>query len=258
MKTPKRVNVFGVRFSKIDLESATTFLTQNRFKSPEYACFPSTDTISKAHKNSNLQNIINSGCLVFADGKITEYYLRAKGIKGVKNVSGYWLMENLLKTNLAHFFYGCDDHVLTKLKQELLLKHPDANIVGFKAPPVVKINNIVANNQIIRDFEEINKMKPDVVWVGLSTPKQDYLMFNYKNHLDKGIMLGVGAVFLYQAGIVNKGPEWVKKLGMRWFVRLLQNPTWIVKTKIPGYIYFFYLIIRYDIWGMLGRFSKSK
>jgi len=247
IKTLDRVNIFGTKFSVVDLELATKFLTMNTFDKPEYFCFPSTDTISKAYKDNTLQNIINGSCIVFTDGKITEYYLRIKGIRGVKNVSGYWLMENLLKTNLRHFFYGCDDLVLTKLKKQLLLKHPDANIIGFKAPPMVNLSNIYFNNQIIKDFEEINKMKPDVIWIGLSTPKQDYLMFNYKNYLDKGVMLGVGAVFLYQAGIVNKGPEWIKKLGLRWLVRLLQNPLWIIKTKVPGYFYFFYLIIKHDI-----------
>lgn len=248
MKTPERVNLFGVQFSMIDLETATTLLTQGGFKRPEYICFPSTFTILEAHKDKDFQNILNNSYITFIDGKLTEYYARLKGYKNAKNVSGYWLMEELLQTKLSHFFYGTDQPTLEKLKTNLEKKFPNANILGYNAPPFVKnTNDFYPNDTIINHFRTINELNPDIIWIGISTPKQDFLMHHYKKHLNKGVMIGVGAVFLYQAGIVKKGPEFLKKLALRSVYRLIQEPSKMSKKLIPGILYFFYLVFKHDI-----------
>jgi len=171
-----------------------------------------------------------------------------KGHKNINNVSGYWLMENYLQTNYTHYFYGCDDDTLEKLKHNVEHKHSNAKILGYKAPPFVDIDEITMSEQLSKDFKEINKVKPDFIWIGISSPKQDYLMNFYVNHIDHGVLIGVGAVFLYQAGLINKGPEWIKKLGLRWFVRFIQEPVRMWEKKsIQNSIYFIYLIIKHDI-----------
>ena len=156
-------------------------------------------------------------------------------------------MENLLQTDLTHFFYGCDDDTLARLENKLSIRFPDAKILGFKSPPYVQQHDIYPNEQIISDFKEINKLGPDIIWIGISTPKQDYLMYYYHKYLDKGIMFGVGAVFLYHAGVVDKGPEFLKKLALRWVYRLAQEPRRLFKRMIPGIAGFLVLVIKHDI-----------
>lgn len=248
MEIPERIDIFGVKFSKVDCDSAVEFLRNAKFDSCQYVCFPSTDIIAIAYNNRKFLKILNNSCLTLIDGKITEYYARIKGYRGIKNVSGYWLMDKLLQTDLKHYFYGCDDDVLTKLKDKLLFKFPKAKILGLKAPPFITMQEVYPNNQIKEDFEEINQFKPDIIWVGISTPKQDCLMYNYKSYLDKGILIGVGAVFLYQAEVMNKGPEILKKLALRWLYKLLQEPKKSDhKDLIKNFGEFIKLIFKHDI-----------
>lgn len=248
MKTPDKINLLGTHFSDVTLETATDFLATNKFEKTEYVCFPSTGSISITYKDKSYQEILNKSLLTFVDGKFTEFYLKLKGYKRIKNVSGFWLLENLLKTERTHYFYGCDDAILLKLKSKLNGRFPSAKILGFKSPPFFDQADIYPNKQIIHDFKEINKTKPDFVWIGVSSPKQDFLMHHYKEHLGKGVMLGVGAVFLYHAGVENKGPEILKKIGMRWALRLLKNPQRIRQRKpFQNLMYFLWLIFQRDV-----------
>lgn len=248
IQTPDRIDIFGTKFSNVDIDLAVGFLTNNQFNQPGYVCFPSTSSVSRAYKNTDFQNILNNSLLTVADGKFTEYYARAKGHKPIKNISGYWLLERLLDTNLKHFFYGCDDETLEKLKSNIEARFPNANVLGYMAPPFVEVGEIKNNPQIIKDFAKINNLKPDLIWIGISGLKQDHMMYNYKNNLDQGIMLGVGAVFLYHAGVIKKGPEILKKLALRWVYRIIQEPVRILKKNvaIPGIFGFIFLILKHD------------
>ena len=99
------------------------------------------------------------------------------------------------------------------------------------------------------DIQHINSLKPDIIWVAITNPKQDYLMYHYVDQLDKGIMLGVGAVLMYKAGLMKKGPPWVKKIGMRWFVKMFEQPKRYLINGIPNMVFFGYLVIKHDFFG---------
>ena len=81
----------------------------------------------------------------------------------------------------------------------------------------------------------------------MSNVKQDYLMNCYSQRLGRGLMIGVGAVFLYEAGLVKKGPEWLKKLGMRWIYRVMQEPRRQFRNTVPSVLHFIWLVIKHDI-----------
>lgn len=248
IKTPGRVDIFGTKFSNVNLESAIDFLTKNKFETPKYVCFPSTDTITVAYNNPKFQKILNKSLITFVDGKFTEFYLRLKGYKDIKNVSGYWLLENLLQTPSTHYFYGCDNQTLKALDEKLRIKFPNAKILGFKAPPFVQLEEIYHNKQIVEDFKKISSLGPDYIWVGISTPKQDFLMHHYVKHLEKGVMFGVGAVLLYHSGAEKKGPEFLKKLGLRWLLRVIKNPGRIKQRKVfYNLIFVIKLVVKHDL-----------
>ncbi len=73
--------------------------------------------------------------------------------------------------------------------------------------------------------EMIRLLRPDIVWVGLSTPKQDLFMSRYLAMLDTTLMIGVGAAFLYHTGKIRDSPRWVKQAGLQWLHRLIQEPS---------------------------------
>jgi N-acetylglucosaminyldiphosphoundecaprenol N-acetyl-beta-D-mannosaminyltransferase len=234
----ERIDIFGTKFSNINIDEAFLLIKNYNFSIPNYICFPSTNTIAKAYKFKEFQSILNSGFLTIPDGKFTEIYARLKGFNKIRTISGYWLMDKLLQTNLSHFFYGADNYTLEELKKVILIKYPKANVLGYLSPPYLSLEEIYPNEIIIEQIKYINSLKPDLIWIGISTVKQDFLMSRYLKYLNHGLMLGVGAVFLYMAGIINKGPEWIKKLGLRWIIRLIQEPKRLWKSTVPSLLFF--------------------
>lgn len=72
---------------------------------------------------------------------------------------------------------------------------------------------------------QVRQLHPDIIWIGLGTPKQERFMFQYLPMLDAKLMVGVGAAFLFHTGEIKDSPQWVKRAGLQWLHRLVQEPT---------------------------------
>jgi N-acetylglucosaminyldiphosphoundecaprenol N-acetyl-beta-D-mannosaminyltransferase len=70
----------------------------------------------------------------------------------------------------------------------------------------------------------INAARPDIVWVGLSTPKQEQWMHEHRPRLDASVLIGVGAAFDFHAGVKSQAPRWMQRSGLEWFYRLCNEP----------------------------------
>ena len=253
-----RMDLYGTTFSITNKEETVALIEKYPFESPAYICFPSTNIVAKARKNRKFQAILNNAYLTIPDGQVTQMYARFKGIHKLQTTSGFWLLKKLLKTNRSHYFYGSDPDTLAKIKLNIEREFPDAKVLGFKSPPQLSLPEIENNNRIRNDIETIKQLNPDLIWVGLTNIKQDYLMHHYYSHLNKGLMLGVGAVFLYIAGDVKMGPPWIKKLGLRWLLRILQEPKRQIKNTLPSVLSFVGLFIRYDILYPIFKLRKPR
>ncbi len=102
------------------------------------------------------------------------------------------------------------------------------------------MEEIENNHQLENDILEINQLKPDIIWVGLNSPKQDYLMSAFSPLLEKSLMIGIGGVYDYLSGTMKISPEWVKKLSLRWVYRIVQNPRRLFKktfVAISGFLW---------------------
>ncbi|WP_276481350.1 WecB/TagA/CpsF family glycosyltransferase [Paraflavitalea pollutisoli] len=243
-----RFDFLGVHISIINPSAAVDAISKYDFRSPSYVSFPDASVIKEAHGNPLLTNILNSSFLTMPDGKPSQVVARLKGHKSVSTVSGFHLCKALLQKNtLTHYFYGGDEATLGKLKNNLEREFPNAKILGYKSPPFVAADQIATSPQLKQDISEINALQPDIVWIGISSPKQDYLIHHYHQHFTKSLMMGVGGVFLYLADESLKSPEWVKKMGLRWAYRLSKEPA----RLWPKY----YATFRFLL-GNLGFFMK--
>ena len=238
-----RINIFGSHISITNLDETLCYLKNYDFLTPHYICFPNVYVTMLCYDNPKFQQIINSSCMSLPDGKPLELYARIKGNRSMSTVSGFWLIKALLKTDFTHYFYGSNEETLELLKREMDSNFPKANILGFKSPPFVDLQSIVNNSIINNDIVNINKLKPDFIWVGLSSPKQDMLMKYFYPKLDHGLMMGVGAVFNYLSGSVQISPEWMKKLSLRWVYRLYKEPRRLWKKYIFGNSLFIFLVV---------------
>lgn len=141
------------------------------------------------------------------------------------------VFSDSVNNNKSHYFYGGkNEEVLDKLIENIKKKHPDINIVGRFCPPFRPLTE--EENDFVVD--EINRLKPDFIWVGIGAPKQEKWIDNHMESIDSGIMLGVGAGFDYIAGSLKKAPRWIEKLSLEWLYRFFKEPKRLFKRYIIG------------------------
>ncbi|WP_315814295.1 WecB/TagA/CpsF family glycosyltransferase [Paraflavitalea speifideaquila] len=207
----RRFDFLGVSISATNLAETVGRINAYNFNRPGYICFPDASVVKEANEDPLLISILNNSYLTMPDGKPSQIVARLKGYKNVSTVSGFHLCHALLQTGLTHYFYGGNDATIASMKKNLEQQFPQAKILGYKAPPFVSAVEIGNSEQVKADIEHIRTLQPNLVWIGISSPKQDYLMHHFYQYLPQSIMLGVGGVFLYFADESLRSPEWVKR-----------------------------------------------
>lgn len=123
-------------------------------------------------------------------------------------------------TGLRHFLYGATAETLEQLQARLLARFPQAEIAGSYAPPFHKLSP-----QEEADIaDRLNRSGADIIWVGLSSPKQELWMARMRDRLDASMLIGVGAAFDFHAGLKRQAPRIIQRSGFEWAFRLLCEP----------------------------------
>lgn len=229
----EKVNILGVNIAATNMQEILKYIKENIKKiSGKYICVSNVHTTIMSYDNPDYMNIQNKSVLAIPDGGPLSSYGRNKGYKNMKRTTGPDLLLEIFKcskeNNYTHYFYGSTEETLMKLKNEILLRFPDIKIVGMYSPPFRELTK-EEDKKIIDD---INRTKPDFVWVGLGAPKQEIWMYNHKDKVN-GLMIGVGAAFDYFAGNIKRAPIWIQNHNLEWLYRLLQDPV----RLFPRYLY---------------------
>jgi N-acetylglucosaminyldiphosphoundecaprenol N-acetyl-beta-D-mannosaminyltransferase len=128
--------------------------------------------------------------------------------------------ERSLATGYRHFFYGGKDGVPERLVRRLQKMYPGLAVAGTYSPSFKTVGAPESQEVIDR----INDAKPDIVWVGLGTPKQEHWMAQHVDRLTASVLLGVGAAFDFHAGLKRQAPRWMQQSGLEWLFRLATEP----------------------------------
>lgn len=222
----KRIDVFGVKISNVNMDEAIIKIEEAiKIHKAHYVCISNVHTTVMSKQNEFFKNITNESYLSTPDGVPLVWYAKLTGNKKISRVAGPDLMDSLFKISeekcYTHYFYGGSENTLEQLKKELENKYPRLKIVGMYSPPYRKLTP-EEDNDII---SIINKAKPNILWVGLGAPKQEFWMNDHKNRIKSSIMIGVGAGFDFFAGTIKRAPLWMQKSGLEWLFRLSQEPT---------------------------------
>lgn len=215
----------------------------NRIRTGEggYVCFSNVHTVVTARHDNRLREITNGSFLSLPDGKPLSIVGRLHGVRGVGHVAGPDFMPYFLQAvkKARHFFYGSTEETLETLKKNLARRFPAARIVGTYSPPFRDLS-AEEENEVV---SIVNRAKPDIVWVGLGAPKQEYWMEQHWRGFKPAILMGVGAAFDFHAGQVARAPEWMKKLSLEWLFRLSQEPRRLWKRYlVTNSLFVFYLL----------------
>jgi N-acetylglucosaminyldiphosphoundecaprenol N-acetyl-beta-D-mannosaminyltransferase len=99
-------------------------------------------------------------------------------------------------------------------------RFPSAYICGAISPPFGHVDE----HEWRKIAAEVNAARPDIVWVGLGAPRQELWMHAHRRELDAPALIGVGAVFDFASGCKKRAPAWMRRSGLEWFFRLMQEP----------------------------------
>jgi N-acetylglucosaminyldiphosphoundecaprenol N-acetyl-beta-D-mannosaminyltransferase len=226
-------NVLGVGIHAIDIEGAADRLERALANGERgYVCVSGVHGVMEAQSNHEFKNILNSSLLNVPDGMPTVWVGKLQGYSRMKRVFGPDLMIEVCKRSVqkgyTHFLFGGAPGVATQLKDVLMSRFPGIKVEGIYTPPFRPLNE----TEFTQLQEIIAELKPDVFWVGLSTPKQEQFMAVNVQRLSTKVMIGVGAAFDIHTGRVRDAPDWVKTLGLQWMHRLIQEPTRLWKRYL--------------------------
>ena len=143
--------------------------------------------------------------------------------------------------NINVFFLGSTEDVLESLSIQVKNNFPNVNICGTYSPPFKVEFSDQDNQQMI---DAINNAKTDVLWVGMTAPKQEKWIYQIKDKLDVNFIGAIGAVFDFYSGTKQRAPEWVCNLGLEWLPRLLREPGRLWKRNFVSSPLFLWAIFR--------------
>lgn len=240
--TTNRVNILGVGVTPTDLPSAVSrVLSFLATDSKGYICVTGMHGIMEAQNDPDFRDIQNNSVMTTPDGIPTVWIGRLDGHHAMKQVRGPDLMlqvcEASAKVGTRHFLYGGKPGVADLLRHILEIRYPGINIVGTYSPPFRPLTP-EEELQLKRQMEDL---KPDILWCGISTPKQERFMARYIHILSVRLMIGVGAAFDLNSGLLKDSPAWVQRLGLQWAHRLIQEPRRLWRRyllNIPRFLFF--------------------
>ncbi len=237
-----RVDILGCLVDNFSMKETLArieeFIIDGR---PHQHVVVNVDKIVKADRNSELRDIINKCDLINADGMPVVWASRLLGRPLKGRVTGIDLFMELLERSAKKgwrvFFLGARETVVSKVAAVFKKKYPSLKIVGFR-------NGYWRPEQEESVVEEVKKARPDILFVGISSPKKEEFLGSYLKHMGVPFAMGIGGSFDVLAGFTKRAPLWMQRAGIEWFYRFLQEPKRMFKRYFVDDLHFFLLLAR--------------
>ncbi len=239
-----RANVLGVGVSAINmalaLETIENWICQREC---HYVCVTGVHGVMECQRDARLRQIHNEAGLVTPDGMPLVWLSRLQGFHQVDRVYGPDLMQAVCQKSIqkgwSHYFYGGGLGLAEKLIEQLKLQFQGINIAGFYSPPFRPLTP----EEDKATIDRINTSGVDIVWVGLSTPKQEFWMAEHLGKISAPVMFGVGAAYDFLSGSKPQAPRWIQRSGFEWLFRLVNEPKRLWRRYLLNYPRFVVLVL---------------
>jgi N-acetylglucosaminyldiphosphoundecaprenol N-acetyl-beta-D-mannosaminyltransferase len=221
----QRANVLGVGVSPVSRAQAIAVIdgwigAGDR----QYVCVSGVHGVMESQRDPTLRAIHNGAGMVVPDGMPLVWLSRLRGFPQVERVYGPDLLlsccRRSLETKSRHFFYGGAEGVPERLVERLQTRFPGLLVAGMWSPPFRPLTP----EEDAEAVRRINEARPDIVWVGLSTPKQERWMAEHRARIGAPVLIGIGAAFDFHAGLKRQAPRWMQRSGLEWLFRLATEP----------------------------------
>tara|TARA_R110002074_G_scaffold316814_2_gene487297 strand:- start:9783 stop:10586 length:804 start_codon:yes stop_codon:yes gene_type:complete len=218
-------HVLRVPVSLVNMSSAVNKITTwVKARDEHFVCVRDVHGVMQAQDDMELLKLHHEAGLVVPDGMPLVWIGKCRAGDVVGRVSGADLVDALcaasLEGKLSHYFYGGKEGIADIMASLLSKKYPGLNVAGTYSPPFgnLSVDQDQAITQMIADTS------PNIVWVGLSTPKQEFWMRDHVGRIPGATLIGVGAAFDFHAGRITRAPVWMQRNGLEWLHRLVSEP----------------------------------
>ena len=228
----------GIRIYEASLKRAIQSIVEQL--SEDFSIVDQTRCISatgahglvEAQKDSSFKNILQQFYWNLPDGMPLVWWGRLKGYSQMDRCYGpdffAGLMQATSSMKVAHFFCGGKQGVAEELKTAAELKWGNNNVTGTYSPPFSPMHE--ADWDLLVSL--IKESNAQVIWIGLSTPKQEKFAYELSKRVKVKFIITVGAAFDFYTGRLAQAPKWIQRAGMEWFFRLLKEPRRLWKRYI--------------------------
>lgn len=192
----------------------------------------------------DFKKALQTSDILLPDGIAIVYAARLLAGKRIKKIAGadlhLILLDFLNRNNGRCFYLGASDTTLDLIKKRLKEEYPNICVETFSPPFKTQFSE--TDNQEMYDI--INRFSPDVVFVGMTAPKQEtWIYYNY-DKINTNVICGIGAVFDFYAGTKRRPAQWMINLGLEWLGRLMTDPRRLWKRYLVYNVVFMYKIGR--------------
>lgn len=231
--------ILGLRIDAVDISRAVDVIAAWVANGEQrYVCAAPAHSIMDCYRRPYLYRLFNASGMTVPDGMAVAWLVRWRGYKDVSRVAGSDLLDAIMQQSLAqgwkHYFYGGAPGIPEKLSARLEEKYPGVKMVGSYSPPFRPLTE-EEDREIVA---EINAAAPDILWVGIGSPKQERWMAGHMDKVKGAVMIGVGAAFDFLSGQKKRAPLWMQRLGLEWLYRFISEPKrlWPRYSQYPLFV----------------------
>jgi len=241
-----QVNIAGVDVSSVFMEDLVAIFNETiTLDKKMRVCVTPVNCITAAAKSDELKQLYNTADIVLCDGIPLKWAASFLGTPIKERITGLDLVPQYIaecnRRGYSMFFLGAKEGVAASLVQKIRSEFPNPKIAGYYSPPFANKFSVEENKKILA---LINEVKPNVLFVSLTAPKQDYWIAEHFDAIESNILIGVGGAFEVTAGLVPRAPVWMQKNGLEWLFRFLQEPRRLFRRYFIEAPVFFPLIIK--------------
>lgn len=206
-------------------------------------------SVGVAGRDENFASALQAADLIVPDGAGILLASKILGGRINERITGTDIFLSVSETlnrngGAKYFFLGSTEQTLGIINEKITVDFPNIQLVGTYSPPFKEIFSEEDNRAMI---ETVNAAQPDVLWVGMTAPKQEKWIHANKHKLNVKFIAAIGAVFDFYAGNIKRSHPWFQAHGLEWLPRLIREPRRLWRRTFISAPIFLYMVIKHKL-----------
>lgn len=237
-----RINILDIEIDPLTMQETVNSVERYVLeKKALHLMGVNADKINQCHDDEEIRKIVNESGIINADGASVVLASKFLGSPIPERVAGIDLMQELLhlanEKGYSVYLFGAKEEVLTDMLAVFKKDYPNLQVVGRR-------NGYFSAEEEEIIQEDIRKKDPDFVFVGITSPKKEYLIQKFMDNGVNSVFMGVGGSFDVLSGHIKRAPMWMQKANLEWLFRVANEPKRLFKRYFVGNVSFIYKVVK--------------